>query len=240
MSIMLDREIELLIEQDKEKLVDYLNQLDLELTDRHYGPGPHPGTGTEQAVHAGDRAVNGDGRDYEWIPTLKEDQEDIRNRPLEWGFFYGKNGVKYEIGSGDRYGITIPFEIEKILDDLEGRGIDTMMIHNHPGGGTFSVEDIGYSMKHGVDEVRVISPKGINYIMKIDSGSISYELFQTLTMADYYARVDEMHDSEFIALPPAERTKENTNIIYPRAAHRAWTEIADLYDGLEYIVEQVE
>lgn len=58
----IDETYRLIVEQGTDAAVEYLRSEESEIKiERHYGPGPHPGTGTSQDVH-GDRTGEGRGR----------------------------------------------------------------------------------------------------------------------------------------------------------------------------------
>jgi hypothetical protein len=72
----------------------------LEVVQRHYGPGSHPGTGTEQEVHAGDGAVSVDegGDAWRWERWLSEKYGEVKN--VLTGTWIGPSG-KALVDNGD-------------------------------------------------------------------------------------------------------------------------------------------
>lgn len=125
------------------------------MVERHYGPGPHPGTGSPQGVHAGD----GGESVYEGWPEdeILAAEEEIADLPHEVGIVFSREKRRYHQTNFSRDSVDLSDDIIEDLELKNEQGEDVLFLHNHPDGGTLSPTDIGFALKYGVDEMVVVT-----------------------------------------------------------------------------------
>lgn len=139
---------------------------------RHFGPGPHPGTGTQQEVHAGDRAVDDAGsmmddppdptsmidtdpllesEAYKLIERWEQQQGDPKK---ENAFLLALDTGREEELSGGRISVSISASVLALWNSIGGRKV---MSHTHPVDLPWSVSDFYSALKMGLLEERIVS-----------------------------------------------------------------------------------
>lgn len=121
-----------------------------------------PKSGT---VEAGEGSGEGNFEAYEMktddVPeNVKNAESDMRDRPVEHGQFFDKNGNPIsDVIVGSEGKITG-------LDKYFGKVDDGIFTHNHPKGGLFSEADLQFAKDANLGEIRATSPDGTTFSAK--------------------------------------------------------------------------
>ncbi|MEK4074947.1 MULTISPECIES: WXG100 family type VII secretion target [Paenibacillus] len=94
-----------------------------------------------------------------YLESVNKFEDQIRNKPLEHGQFFDKNGNligETVVGTEKSINISNHKDVAK----------DTVFTHNHPTNGPFSLEDIATAIDFNMAEIRAVSPNGTNLSMK--------------------------------------------------------------------------
>ncbi|MFS0858163.1 hypothetical protein [Paenibacillus taichungensis] len=94
-----------------------------------------------------------------YLEAVNKFEDQIRNKPLEHGQFFDKNGNligETVVGTEKSINISNHKDVAK----------DTVFTHNHPTNGPFSLEDIATAIDFNMAEIRAVSPNGTNLSMK--------------------------------------------------------------------------
>ncbi|MEO2215147.1 WXG100 family type VII secretion target [Paenibacillus amylolyticus] len=94
-----------------------------------------------------------------YLESVNKFEDQIRNKPLEHGQFFDKNGKligETVVGTEKSINISNHKDVAK----------DTVFTHNHPTNGPFSLEDIATAIDFNMAEIRAVSPNGTNLSMK--------------------------------------------------------------------------
>jgi hypothetical protein len=126
------------------------------VTVRHYGPGPHPGTGTEQTVHAGGQArisaedtaqakptygvIEHFGGQWDhsaqtnWdeVPEVQAAEAEVAPLDHERLVIVDKLGMVRVRVDGAKESITIPDADDDIILEMQADRMENILIHNHP------------------------------------------------------------------------------------------------------------
>ncbi|WP_340015847.1 WXG100 family type VII secretion target [Paenibacillus sp. FSL K6-1318] len=94
-----------------------------------------------------------------YLESVNKFEDQIRNKPLEHGQFFDKNG--------NLIGETVVGTEKSInISNHKDTAKDTVFTHNHPTNGPFSLEDIATAIDFNMAEIRAVSPNGTNLSMK--------------------------------------------------------------------------
>lgn len=138
---------------------------------KHEGPGTHPGTGTEQEVHAGDSAESSGDDDGGLPDGFQQDMERVREWEREAGKTLGENerGVIVVDGEslereGDEFAVTWDEEAIDMLEKWDG--VSKILSHTHPVDITLSTGDLDMAIKYRMNEIRAVTTDKI-YRMRL-------------------------------------------------------------------------
>lgn len=90
-------------------------------------------------------------------------EDDIRNKDIEHGAIFNKNGDTIAISTGTKN--SLYFDLTEQEETLIRNGV---MTHNHPKGFTFSFEDIKTACEYRLAEIRVVT-RYYRYSMKFNN-----------------------------------------------------------------------
>lgn len=94
--------------------------------------------------------------------NVRSSEDTIRNEPVEHLLLLDKDGkIAMRTGDGKRG------EVE-VTPEMMRRARDSVMTHNHPGGSTFSKEDIQTSLQLGLREIRATTAKNGTFSLRRD------------------------------------------------------------------------
>lgn len=202
---------------------------------RHFGPGPHPGTGTPQEAHAGN------GRK----PSFAEEfwtNDEVNRRIKKWelaqdpdvgkaemGILVTSSGVEIEfVGSKHR----IDFTEETIQGARNDDADYKVFSHTHPSDMPFSPEDFMVSVLMKLNKIRVVSPEWI-YEMRINPDMTDITASNIYGgMKDRVANMAVKTDEERVAMmesgvhPDHAMSQTMSNHV-----HNSWHEFAGLFSG---------
>ena len=162
--------------------------------------------------------------------TLKGHEHEIRRMNVEKGYAYDDAGnvVVSRVGEADRITFTSE-EMVKIRNDC------TVFTHNHPSGGSFSVDDIILAQTSDIREIRAVSGH-FNHVMLIDESE--FALPRQGIFRGVVANEDKKLWVENMAsLRAGKTTLEEIQINH---WHEVWQAVAKKYpDELTYMREAV-
>lgn len=126
------------------------------LTTRRFGVKTHPNLKNDSGGDGG----KGDEVKVKpnYLETVNKFEDHIRNKTLEHGQFFDKNGNSIGetvVGTEKSINISMHKDIAK----------DKVFTHNHPTNGPFSLEDIATAVDFNMSEIRAVSPNGTNLSM---------------------------------------------------------------------------
>lgn len=94
--------------------------------------------------------------------NVRRSEDTIRNEPVEHLLLLDKNGnVAMRAGDGKRSEVNVTNEMMQAARDA-------VMTHNHPGGSTFSMEDIQTALVLGLREIRATTASNGTYTLRRD------------------------------------------------------------------------
>lgn len=203
--------------------------------ERHYGPGPHPGTGTPQEVHAG----NGEK------PSFAEEfwtNDEVNRRIKKWELAQDPDVGKAEMGIlVTSSGVEIEFvgskhRIDFTQETIQGARYDDadykVFSHTHPSDMPFSPEDFMVSVLMKLDKLRVVSPDWV-YEMTINPD------MNDITASNIYGGMKD-RVANLLVETDDERLAMKLSGVHPDHAmsetmsnhvHNSWQEFAGLFSG---------
>jgi len=173
------------------------------------------------------------------LSQIERDMENIRKKEKEVGYFYTSLGGRVgPLGGNNPWGIAISDKTEKAIKNLDAEGIDVLLIHNHPSGGSFSDSDIMFAVKMGIDEMRVSHPWGWgDYIMRINNDAIEKSVFLSDVIAHFASvKYDKFKEIQMAIPEYADRySEQGIHESDVKASGVAWTQVAERWpDWFEY------
>lgn len=193
--------------------------------ERHFGPGPHPGTGTDQDVHGGDGKRFGRSDRYVSQNALIESfAKKYADHPNEVAYVYRLDQEDYlKIFEGDEDSV----DFNMPANERQGLAI----VHNHPTGATLSRQDLITALKTDMTESHVATVRDGEIV--VYSFIFSRDM-RDVTRAQMETRMWDASREAYNRLE-SEIGKEADSELWHRHNDYMWKELArDFSDVFEY------
>jgi hypothetical protein len=159
--------------------------------------------------------------------AVLEAERGIRSSDYETAYLYDKNGKLIAQQSGNKDTVNLS---PAMLNQMRG----SILTHNHPGGSSFSRQDIAVAVNHGLAEVRAVTSER-TYSMVMDNDKWNAQTWDRLNsiIKEHYAKKYNKYN---ILVNNGTITETQ---LQKQFFHEVWQSVAQEAGGLKYSWENI-